>query len=437
MGVILMASVLAHSNQHDQAFIHPPRVLAALIEKTVRQGSLSFFSSRTGQILRFGDDTGPEVVIGVTAEGAAKIAANPDLALGEAYMDGTLAIVSGDIRSFFDVVFRNQEAAAFSKTTAGALKLRLLRVMQQANNRAASRRNVAHHYDLSSDLYRMFLDDDLQYSCAYFTRPDATLEDAQRAKKQHLIGKLLLEDGLSALDIGCGWGGMALEIARAANVEVQGVTLSEDQLAIATQRGIGTKASFSLTDYRDVTGSFDRIISVGMFEHVGAPNYDEFFGKIATLLSDDGVAVIHSIGRKDGPDITNPWIAKYIFPGGYIPALSEVLPAIERSGLWVTDIEILRLHYAETLVHWFKRFAERREEIAALFDERFCRMWEFYLAASESAFRGQGHMNFQIQLAKRVDAVPLTRDYITDHDRMREDRDTSRLSANDRKLSLV
>ncbi|QHD70699.1 methyltransferase domain-containing protein (plasmid) [Sphingobium yanoikuyae] len=432
-----MASVLAHSNQHDQAFIHPPRVLAALIEKIVRRGSLSFFSSRTGQTLRFGDGTGPEVVIGVTAEGAAKIAANPDLALGEAYMDGTLAIISGDIRSFFDVIFRNQEAAAFSKTTAGTLKLRLLRAMQQANNRAASRRNVAHHYDLSTDLYRMFLDDDLQYSCAYFTRPDATLEDAQRAKKQHLIGKLLLEDGLSVLDIGCGWGGMALEIARAANVEVQGVTLSEDQLAIATQRGIGTKASFSLTDYRDVTGSFDRIISVGMFEHVGVPNYDEFFEKIAALLSDDGVAVIHSIGRKDGPDITNPWIAKYIFPGGYIPALSEVLPAIERSGLWVTDIEILRLHYAETLVHWFKRFAERREEIAALFDERFCRMWEFYLAASESAFRGQGHMNFQIQLAKRVDAVPLTRDYITDHDRMREDRDTSRLSANDRKLSLV
>lgn len=333
MGVILMASVLAHSNQQDQAFIHPPRVLAALIEKTVRRGSLSFFSSRTGQTLRFGDGTGPEVVIGVTAAGAAKIAANPDLALGEAYMDGTLAIISGDIRSFFDVVFRNQEAAAFSKTTAGALKLRLLRAMQQANSRAASRRNVAHHYDLSTELYRMFLDDDLQYSCAYFPRPDATLEEAQGAKKHHLIGKLLLDDGLSVLDIGCGWGGMALEIARAADVEVQGVTLSEDQFAIATERGAGTKASFALTDYRDVTGRFDRIISVGMFEHVGVPNYDEFFGKIAGLLAEDGVAVIHSIGRKDGPDITNAWIAKYIFPGGYIPALSEVLPAIERSGL--------------------------------------------------------------------------------------------------------
>ena len=403
-----MASVLAHNNQHNQAFIHPPRVLAALIEKIVQRGTLSFLSSRTGQTLRFGDGTGPEVVIGVTAEGAAKIAANPDLALGEAYMDGALTIVSGDIRSFFDVIFRNQEAAAFSRTTAGTLKLRILRAMQQANNRAASRRNVAHHYDLSSDLYRLFLDDDLQYSCAYFARPDYSLEEAQLAKKQHLIGKMLLKDGHSVLDIGSGWGGMALEIARAADVEVHGVTLSEEQFAIATERSAGTKVRFALTDYRDVTGSFDRIVSVGMFEHVGVPNYDEFFGKVANLLADDGVAVIHSIGRKDGPDITNPWIAKYIFPGGYIPALSEVLPAIERSGLWVTDVEILRLHYAETLVHWFRRFSDRREEIAALYDERFCRMWEFYLATSESAFRAQGHMNFQIQLAKRADAVPLT-----------------------------
>jgi cyclopropane-fatty-acyl-phospholipid synthase len=400
----------------DRAFVHPPRLLAALIERTIRKGSLSFIDGRTGQSMRFGDGTGPDVVVGVTAAGAARIAANPDRALGEAYMDGSLSVVEGDIRALFEVIFRNSEAAAFSRTTAGPLKLRLLRALQQANNRASSRRNVA-HYDLSADLYRMFLDDDLQYSCAYFAEPDFTLEQAQHAKKQHLIGKLLLEDGQSVLDIGCGWGGMALEIARSADVDVRGVTLSEEQLTIASERGRGTKAAFSLTDYRDVSGTFDRIVSVGMFEHVGVPHYDEFFATVARLLSDDGVAVIHSIGRKDGPDLTNPWIAKYIFPGGYIPALSEVLPSIERAGLWVTDVEILRLHYAETLRHWFERFMERREEVRRLYDEGFCRMWEFYLACSESAFRGQDHMNFQIQLAKRVDTVPLTRNYMTDHDR--------------------
>ncbi|WP_338446614.1 cyclopropane-fatty-acyl-phospholipid synthase family protein [Pelagerythrobacter marensis] len=405
------------SSQAGPAFVHPPRPLAALIDRTIRKGNLSFVDSRTGERLRFGDGTGPGVVVGVTAQGAARIAANPDLALGEAYMDGSLSVVEGDIRGLFAVIFRNPEAAAVSRPTAGPLKLRLLRALRQANDRATSRRNVAHHYDLSADLYRLFLDEDLQYSCAYFARPDATLEQAQHAKKQHLIGKLLLEDGQSVLDIGCGWGGMALEIARSADVDVLGVTLSKEQLAIASERGRGTRARFSLADYRDVSGTFDRIVSVGMFEHVGVPHYDAFFATVARLLSDDGVAVVHSIGRKDGPGLTNPWIAKYIFPGGYIPALSEVLPSIERAGLWVTDIEILRLHYAETLRHWFERFMERREEARRLYDERFCRMWEFYLACSESAFRAQGHMNFQIQLAKRVDTVPLTRNYMTDHDR--------------------
>lgn len=432
-----MASVPASQDLQYPSFVHPPRILAALIQKIVKKGSLSFFDSKTRRTLQFGDGSAPEVVIGVTPAGAARIAANPDLALGEAYMDGSLTILSGDIRSFFDVVFRNQEAPEFSRTTAGAFKLRMVRALQQANNRAASRRNVAHHYDLSSELYRMFLDDDLQYSCAYFADPDCTLEEAQLAKKRHLIGKLLLEDGQSVLDIGCGWGGMALEIARSANVDVRGITLSDEQLAIAAGRGVGTTAEFTLTDYRDVEGTFDRIISVGMFEHVGVPNYDAFFRKVASLLADDGIAVIHSIGRKDGPEVTNPWIARYVFPGGYIPALSEVLPAVERAGLWITDVEILRLHYAETLRHWFERFMERRAEIVELYDERFCRMWEFYLASSESAFRSQGHMVFQIQLAKRVGAVPLTRDYITDHDRAASERSSSRSLVNGRNLSLV
>lgn len=437
MGVILMASIFAQKTHEVSTFVHPPRLLAALIEKTIKRGTLSFFDSRSGKTISFGDGNEPEVLIGVTAAGATRIATNPDLALGEAYMDGSLTVLSGDVRALFDVIFLNQEALTVSQTSAGALRLRLMRAIQQANNRVASRRNVAHHYDLSADLYRLFLDDDLQYSCAYFAEPGYSLEEAQLAKKQHLIGKLLLNDGHKVLDIGCGWGGMALEIARSADVHVEGITLSEEQLVIASARGAGTRASFSLTDYRDATGTFNRIISVGMFEHVGAPNYDTFFRKISSLLADDGVAVIHSIGRKDGPDITNSWVAKYIFPGGYIPALSEVLPAIERAGLWITDIEILRLHYAETLRHWYERFMQHRNEIAELYDERFCRMWEFYLATSESAFRAQGHMNFQIQLAKRVDTVPLTRDYIVDHDRKVPQIQADNSLTESRHLSLV
>ena len=331
--------------------------------------------------------------------------------------DGELVLVHGTLADLFTLLFRNQAALALSQSNMGNVALRLRRRIQQMNTRVRSRRNVEHHYDLSAELYRLFLDPDLQYSCAYYAQPGMALEDAQRAKKRHLISKLLLEPEQRVLDIGCGWGGMALEIARTTNVSVLGVTLSSEQLAIANERARGSRARFQLIDYRDVTGRFERIVSVGMFEHVGVPNYDAFFGKVAELLTDDGVAVIHSIGRKDGPDITNPWIDKYIFPGGYIPALSEVLPAIGRAGLWVTDIEILRLHYAETLLDWQRRFHAHRARVAALYDERFCRMWDFYLAASESAFRHQGHMNFQIQLARRVDAVPLTRDYITDSDR--------------------
>ncbi|OJU13880.1 MAG: SAM-dependent methyltransferase, partial [Caulobacterales bacterium 68-7] len=281
--------------------------------------------------------------------------------------------------------------------------------------RIRSRRNVAAHYDLSLQLYRLFLDEDLQYSCAYFARPDMTLEEAQVEKKARLARKLLLKPGVTLLDIGCGWGGLGLTLAEA-GAQVVGVTLSTEQLATAqaraVERGLTDRAEFRLQDYRDVPETFDRVVSVGMLEHVGLPQMDEYFQTVARHLADDGVAVIHSIGRAHGPNTTQPWIARYIFPGGYIPALSEVLPAIERAGLWVTDIEILRLHYAETLKAWAERFAARRAEAAALYDERFCRMWEFYLAASEIAFRWGDHMNFQIQLAKRRDIVPLNRDYL-------------------------
>src|SRR5581483_3988160 len=276
--------------------------------------------------------------------------------------------------------------------------------------------NVAHHYDLDGRLYSLFLDADRQYSCAYFEKPDQSLDDAQLAKKRHLAAKLRLNRDQRVLDIGCGWGGLGLYLAEFAGAKVTGVTLSQEQHAIANSRAVekslSDRAKFELRDYRDVEGPFDRIVSVGMFEHVGVNFYDTYFKKCASLLDRDGVMVLHSIGRSEGPGVTNPWIAKYIFPGGYIPSLSEVLPVIERSGLLVTDIEILRLHYAETLKAWRERFLAHRDEVERIYDQRFVRMWEFYLASSEMSFREQNMMVMQIQLAKRQGVVPMTRDYI-------------------------
>ena len=289
-------------------------------------------------------------------------------------------------------------------------------MLRQFNPRGRSKNNVARHYDLDGRLYSLFLDADKQYSCAYFETPDATLDDAQLAKKRHLAAKLLIGRGDRVLDIGSGWGGLGLYLAEMTGANVTGVTLSTEQLQVsnarAAEKNLTRSAKFFLEDYRDITGPFDRIVSVGMFEHVGVDFYETYFRRCAELLTDDGVMLLHSIGRSDGPDVTNPWIAKYIFPGGYIPALSEVIPAIERAGLLVCDIEILRLHYAETLKAWRERFMARREEAVQLYDERFARMWEFYLACSEMSFRKQNMMNFQIQLTKRQGVVPMTRDYI-------------------------
>lgn len=290
---------------------------------------------------------------------------------------------------------------------------RATRRLSQFNPPWRSKAHVAHHYDLSDQLYGLFLDQDKQYSCAYFTSPDDTLEDAQAAKKRHIASKLLLNKaGLSVLDIGCGWGGMALELATEYGADVLGVTLSENQIAVARQRAESARLShrcrFELVDYRALSGIYDRMVSVGMFEHVGAAYYPTFFGKVKQLLSDDGVMLLHFIGRLDGPGATNPWIAKYIFPGGYVPALSEVMRAVEKSGLYVTDVEVLRLHYAETLKEWRRRFLANRDKILCLYDERFCRMWEFYLAGAEMAFRHEGQVVFQVHLAKKIDAVPMT-----------------------------
>jgi cyclopropane-fatty-acyl-phospholipid synthase len=291
-----------------------------------------------------------------------------------------------------------------------------MRYLNQFNPVKRAQANAAHHYDLSGELYDLFLDDDRQYSCAYFARPDMTLDEAQEAKKHHIAGKLLIEPGMRVLDIGCGWGGMGLTLARDYGAEVTGVTLSKEQHAMANERaetaGVADKAKFHLMDYRQVEGQFDRIVSVGMFEHVGVPHYEEYFRTVNERLTPEGIALIHTIGRADPPGTTSPWITKYIFPGGYVPALSETARAIETQDLYTTDVEVWRLHYAETLKHWHERFVSNIDRARELYDERFCRMWRYYLLACELTFRLNKQVVFQFQLSPRQDAVPLTRDYL-------------------------
>jgi cyclopropane-fatty-acyl-phospholipid synthase len=371
-----------------------------------------------GRSHSFGDGSGEPVKVRMLDRRAEMLLAlDPALKLGELFADGRFVVEEGTIYDFLDLVTSNLQGRPMPWwATAMAVPRYLMRRFAQYNPVGRAQRNVAHHYDLDRRLYELFLDSDRQYSCGYFERADASLEEAQLAKKRHLAAKLDLHDGQSVLDIGSGWGGLGLYLAKAAHVAVTGVTLSKEQHEIsrvrAEREGLGQSVEFLLKDYRLLEGPFDRIVSVGMFEHVGVGHYREFFEKAHDLLDEQGVMVLHSIGRADGPSMTNPWIAKYIFPGGYIPALSEVLPAIENARLYVTDIEILRLHYAETLRAWRERFVKNWEAAAKLYDERFCRMWEFYLASSESAFRHQDMMVFQIQLVKDQNALPLTRDYI-------------------------
>ncbi len=344
---------------------------------------------------------------------------NPMLGAGEAYMADGLSVDEGGLYDLMDVLLLNVEVNPASHPVM-QLRVHLSDVgrrLFQHNPAGRSRRNVAHHYDLNGRLYSLFLDRDRQYSCAYFQHGDESLEAAQAAKKRHIAAKLCLDrPGLRVLDIGCGWGGMALTLARDFGAQVTGVTLSREQLTEARARaaaeGLEDRVRFEMLDYRAITETFDRIVSVGMFEHVGIGHYRTFFDVVGRCLKPDGVALVHAIGRSDGPGSTNPWIRKYIFPGGYSPALSEVLPSVERSGLVATDIEILRLHYAETLRHWRRRFAANRDAIATLYDDRFCRMFEFYLTGSELTFRRSGHMVWQLQVAHDQAAVPLTRDYI-------------------------
>ncbi len=343
---------------------------------------------------------------------------SPELALGEGYTDGTLTFEDSSLEDFLLLFAQNRRSfGAYPLQNALRRVRRLARTVLQFNPAAKAKQNVAHHYDLDGELYALFLDEDRQYSCAYFTQDDDTLDAAQVAKKQLIAAKLLIEPGQSVLDIGSGWGGMALTLAQQADdVTVTGVTLSEEQHKVSMERaralGLEDRVTFLLKDYRHVEGQFDRIVSVGMFEHVGVRHYDQFFGQVRRLLSDRGIALIHAIGHMSPPGATSPWLGKYIFPGGYAPALSEVLPAVERQYLWVTDMEILRVHYARTLRAWYRRFSDSRPQIAALYDEKFCRMWEFYLLSMEMAFRFGSSMVFQMQLTKERDAVPLTRDYL-------------------------
>ena len=393
------------------------RLLRFLLKTFVRRGTFKVTTSR-GTVLTFGDGTGSPVAVRFTSRAAEwGILLDPELKFGEAYMNGTFVVEQGSIADVLALMLGQNSDVPHWARPQWLLRY-LYRRLQQFNPRRRARANVAHHYDLDGRLYSLFLDADRQYSCGYFETPDTTLDDAQLAKKRHLAVKLMLSDDrdLRVLDIGCGWGGLGLYLAEVAGADVTGVTLSQEQHAIANERaaekGLAERARFKLQDYRDVAGPFDRIVSVGMFEHVGVNHYDAFFRKCADLLADDGVMVLHSIGRSEGPGITNPWIAKYIFPGGYIPALSEVLPYVEKAGLLVTDIEILRLHYAETLKAWRERFLAHREEVERIYDQRFVRMWEFYLAASEMSFREQNMMNFQIQITKKQGVTPMTRDYI-------------------------
>ncbi|WP_018184224.1 SAM-dependent methyltransferase [Kaistia granuli] len=393
------------------------RLLINYLSGVLKHGSLEIVDAK-GTLHSFGDGSGTPVRVRFTSPAAERaVMLNPELKLGETFMQGGFVVERGSIYDFLEVVLQNTGGGGRSWWMNALYRVRVwTRRFRQWNTPFRSRQNVAHHYDLDGRLYSLFLDSDQQYSCAYFETPDSSLEEAQLAKKRHLAAKLALAPGQKVLDIGSGWGGLGLYLATHADVDVTGVTLSEEQHKVSNARAsalnLADRTSFLLQDYRALKTQFDRIISVGMFEHVGVGHFREYFDKARQLLTEDGVMVLHAIGRFDSPGETNSWIQKYIFPGGYIPALSEVFPAIEKAGLKVTDVEILRLHYAETLKAWRERFMARRDEAVALYDEAFCRMWEFYLAASETAFRYQDMMIFQIQIVRDQNALPLTRDYI-------------------------
>ncbi len=397
-------------------------LLSHLLRRFVRAGTLRIIDA-VGKSHVFSGTPGPFVTLRLHDRRLPfKLFLNPELAVGEAYTDGTLTLEDCSLSDFFHLFSLNREALGTYPLQALLRQWwRRLRSLDQFNPIGKARKNVAHHYDLSRQLYELFLDDDLQYTCAYFANADDTLEQAQLNKKRHVAAKLQLAPGQKVLEMGCGWGGLALYLASIADVDVTAVTLSSEQYKVACERavalGLSHRVHFHHRDYREIAGRFDRVVSVGMLEHVGVRHYDEFFARVRDLLTEDGVAVIHSIGKISPPGTTGTWLRKYIFPGAYTPALSEVFAAAERQKVWTTDIEVLRMHYAETLREWHRRFQANRERIASLYDERFCRMWEFYLTACEAVFRHGNGMVFHLQLARRRDSLPLTRDYMVENER--------------------
>jgi cyclopropane-fatty-acyl-phospholipid synthase len=398
-------------------------LVEALFRRVFRSGEVELIDHR-GRRTGYGSPNGRRAVVRLRdAAIGRRLLVNPALALGEGYMDGRIVFEEGGVYDFLHLAADNLHHGdpGWGAVPWCSVVEHLLRRVHQRNSRARSGRNVAHHYDLSGDLYALFLDGERHYTCAYHPTGAEDIETAQRLKERHVAAKLRLGPGMRVLDFGCGWGSLAIHLARDHDVDVTGVTLSREQVAWGNARaaelGLDKRVRLLHRDYREIEGRFDRVVSIGMLEHVGLGHYGLLFHRIKERLKPDGVALVHSIGRMAGPSYTNAWIRRYIFPGGYIPALSEVLPAIERSGLWATDIEILRLHYAHTLRQWRERFVANWDRAAALYDERFCRMWEYYLAASEVFFRVQDGMNFQIQLAPERDVLPLTRDYMVDAER--------------------
>lgn len=393
------------------------RLLRLALSSIVRRGSLQI-TTASGAKYNFGDGTGEPVEVRFTTRAAQRgILLDPELRLGEAYMDGTFVVERGTILDFLHVMLQNMDLQrAMPLARALVLWRKLKQALFQWNIRSVSRRNAAAHYDVDLRIYRLFLDPDLQYSCAYYEKDDYSLDQAQSAKKRHIAAKLLLKPGQRILDIGSGWGGLGLYLARSSGARVTGVTLSREQLAVArvrtSEEGLADRVDFRLQDYRDVNERYDRIVSVGMFEHVGTKYYRAFFRKCFDLLENDGVMLLHTVGRYDCPALTNAWVSKYIFPGGHAPALSELASVIEQSGFIMTDMEVLRLHYAKTLRDWRDRFLANRQKVLEYTDEKFLRMWEFYLSGFEASFRYYGLVVFQIQLAKSLATVPITRDYM-------------------------
>ena len=393
-------------------------LLNKVLSRMIRRGRLVVHYP-SGNTAHFGHDTSEPITVTVTDHSLPRrMVINPELALGEGYMHGGLTIENDDVAGLLGLGLMNRGESHGDDFTPWLVRTfkKAVRGLAQYNPAGRAKANVAHHYDLSAELYDLFLDADRQYSCAYFPTGTETIDEAQEAKKRHIARKLLISPGMRVLDIGCGWGGMAMTLARDYGANVVGITLSEEQIKLGRERvkaaGLEDKIELRMQDYRNVTGKFDRIVSVGMFEHVGTPHYQTFFNKVADLLTEDGVALIHAIGRTSPPGVTSDWILKYIFPGGYSPAMSEVMPHVERADLYPTDIEVWRLHYAETLRHWRKRFMANADKAAEIYDEVFVRMWRYYLIAAEMTFRYDHQCVFQYQLARRQENVPLTRDYL-------------------------